>query len=67
MFSRLPRWLSGKEPTCQARDSGSVSGSGRSPREANGNSLQYACLGNPMDRGAWRAAVHGVLKELDRT
>ena len=66
-FSRLPRWLSGKESTCHARDAGSISGSGSSPREGNGNSLLYAGLGNPMDRGAWRAVVPGVPKELDRT
>ena len=41
-------------------DVGSVSGSGRSPGEGNGNPLQYSCLENPMDRGAWPAAVHGV-------
>ena len=35
------------------------------PKEKNGNALQYSCLGNPMDRGAWRAAVHGVTKESD--
>ena len=44
-----------------------IPGSGRSPGEGNGNPLQYSCLGNPMDRGAWRATVHGVAKELDRT
>ena len=43
-------------------DKGSVPGSGRSPGEGNGNLLQYSCLGNPMDRGAWRATVHGVAK-----
>ena len=42
--------------------SGLIAGSGRSPGEGNGNSLQYSCLGNPMDRGAWRATVHGVAK-----
>ena len=41
-------------------DLGSIPALGRSPGEGNGNSLQYSCLGNPMDRGAWRAAVHGV-------
>ena len=46
---------------------GSVSGSGRSPGEGNGNLLQYSCLGNPMDRGAWRAIIHGVTKESDMT
>ena len=43
-----------------ARDSGLIPGSGRSPGEGNGNPLQYSCLGNPMDRGAWQATVHGV-------
>ena len=43
-------------------DVGSISVSGRSPREGNGNLLQYSCLENPMDRGAWRAAVHRVAK-----
>ena len=44
---------------------GSIPGSERSLREGNGNSLQYSCLGNPMDRGDWQATVHGVSKELD--
>ena len=39
----------------------------QSPGGGNGNPLQYSCLGNPMDRGAWRARVHGVAKELDTT
>ena len=43
-------------------DVGSVPGSGRSPGKGNGNLLQYSCLGNPMDRGAWRATVQGVTK-----
>ena len=55
---RLPRWLGGKESACQAGDAGSVPGSGRSPGEGNGNPLQYSCLGNPTDRGAWWAVVH---------
>ena len=38
---------------------------GRSPEEGNDNPLQYSCLENPMDRGAWQATVHGVIKELD--
>ena len=41
-------------------DAGSIPGSGRCPGEGNGNPLQYSCLENPMDRGAWRATVHGV-------
>ena len=47
------------------RDLGSVPGSGRSPREGNGNRLQYSGLECPRDRGAWWATVHGVTKELD--
>ena len=49
------------------RDSGSISGLGRSPGEENGDPLQYSCLGNPMDRGALQAVVHGVAKESDMT
>ena len=45
-----------------ARDMGSIPGPGRSPRERNGNPLQYSCLRNPMDRGAWWATVHRVAK-----
>ena len=55
----------GKESTCHARasvDMGLASGSGRFPGEGNGDPLQYSCLGNPMDRGAWQATVHGVAK-----
>ena len=58
----FPRWLSVKELAWQAGDMGSISGSGRSPGEGNGNTLQYSGLGNPMDRGAWRATVLGVAK-----
>ena len=63
----LPWWLSGKESACNAGDQSSIPGSGRSPGEENGNPLQYSCLGNPMDRGAWWATVHGVAEELDTT
>ena len=52
---RLPRWLSGKESVCNAGDSGSTPGLGRSPGKGNGSPLQYSCLGNPMGRGAWWA------------
>jgi len=45
-----------------ARDAGLIPGSGRSPGGGNGNSLQYSCLENSMDRGAWKATVHGVAK-----
>ena len=57
LLSRIPQWLSGKESACNAGDEGSVPGSGRSLGERNGNPLQYVCLGNPMDRGAWWATV----------
>ena len=46
------------------RDAGSIPGSGRSPGEGNGNPLQYSFLENPMDRGAWQATVHSVVKSL---
>ena len=48
-------------------DSSSISGTGRSPGGGNGNPLQCCCLENSMDRGAWRATVHGVMKEWDTT
>ena len=48
------------------RDVSSIPGSGRSPGGGNGNPLQYSCLGNPLDRGAWRATVHGVTKSEHR-
>ena len=51
-----------KNPPASAGDSGLIPGSGRSPGEGNGNPLQYACLDNPMDRGAWRATVHWAAK-----
>ena len=50
-----------------AGEVGSIPGSGRSPGEGNGNPLQYSCLENPRDRGAWQATVHGVAEELDMT
>ena len=67
--SLLPVTLSGfpagsdcKESACQAGDLGLIPGSGRSPGEGNGNPLQYSCLENSMDKGAWWATVHGVTK-----
>ena len=51
-----------KNPPANAGDSGSIPGLGRSPAEGNGNPLQYSCLGNPMNRGAWWTTVHGVAK-----
>ena len=56
----FPGGSDGKESACNAGDQGSVPGLGRFPEEGNGNSLQYSCLENAMDRGAWRAIVHGV-------
>ena len=46
------------------RDVGLIPGSGRSPGGGHGNSLQYSCLENPLDRGAWRATVHSVAKSV---
>ena len=58
----LPCSSFGKEPACNTGDPGSISGSGRSPGEENGNPLQYSCLENPMGRGAWWATVYGVVR-----
>ena len=55
-----------KNPPANAGDEGSIQGSGRSRGKGNGNPLQYACLENPMDRGAWKATVHGVKKSQTR-
>ena len=63
----LPWCSDGEESACNAGDPGLIPGSGRSPGEGNGNLLQYAYLGNPVDRGAWRATVHRVAKSQDRT
>ena len=52
----------GKESTCNVGDSGLIPGSGRSPGGGYGNPLQYYCLENSMDRGAWQTTVHGVAK-----
>ena len=51
-----------KESACSAGNPGSIAGWGRSPGNGNGKPLQYPCLENPMDRGAWWAAVHAVAK-----
>ena len=58
-----------KNPPANAsniRDSGLIPGLGRSPGGGHGNSLQYSCLENPMDRGAWRAMVHRITKNQAR-
>ena len=58
----FPGGSDGKESACNAGDPGLIPGLGRSPREENGYSLQYSCLENSMDRGAWWATVYGVAK-----
>ena len=62
----FPGGSEGKTSACNAGDLGSIPGSGRSPGEGNGNPLQYSCLENPMDRGAWWATVNGVAKSQTR-
>ena len=56
-----------KESACNAGELGAIPGLRRSLGKGNGNPLQYSCLGNPMERGAWQATVRGVAKELDST
>ena len=60
-------WFRGKESACNAGDLSLMSGSERSPGGGNGNPLRYSCPENSMDRGDWRATVHGVTKVLDIT
>ena len=62
----FPGGSDGKASAYNEGDPGSISGSGRSPGEGNGNLLQYYCLENPMDRRAWWATVHGVAKSWTR-
>ena len=62
----FPGSSDGKVSAYNAGDPGSIPGSERSPGEGNGNPLQYSCLENPMDRGAWEATVHGVTKSQTR-
>ena len=59
----FPGGLAVKNPPVSVGDVGSIPGLGISPGEENGNPLLYSCLGNPMDRGAWQAIVHGAAKE----
>ena len=56
-----------KNLPANAGDAGSIPGSGGPSKGEHGNPLQYSCLGNPMDREAWWATVHGVAKESDKT
>ena len=51
-----------KESACNAGDTVSIPGLGRSPGEGNGNAIQFSCLENPMDRGGWQSIVHGIAK-----
>ena len=62
----FPGGSDSEESACSAGDPGSIPGSGRSAGEGNGNPLQYSCLENPMDGGAWQATVHGVAKSRTR-
>ena len=62
----FPGGSEGKASACSAGDLGSIPGSGRSPGEGNGNPLEYFCLENSMDGGAWWATVHGVAKSWTR-
>ena len=59
MFNNVHGGSDSKESGCNAGGPGSIPGSGRFPREGNGDPLQHSCLENPMDRGAWWATVHG--------
>ena len=58
----FPGGSDGKDTPANVGEAGWIPGSERSPGEGNGNLLQYSCLGNPMDAGAWWATVHGVTK-----
>ena len=71
-YRGFPHGIGVKNPPANAGDSknpreGSISWSGRSPEGGNGNQLQYSCLENPMNRGAWWATIHRVTKESDTT
>ena len=65
IYGGFPGGSVGKESACSAGDPNSMPGSGRSPEEGNGNPLQYSCLENSMDGGAWRAIVHRVARVYD--
>ena len=62
----FPGGSDSKEYACNAGDPGLISGSGRFPGEEYGYPLEYSCLENPMDRGAWQTTVHGVTKSWTR-
>ena len=65
-FHTFPGGSDGKDSACNEGDPGSIPESGRSPGEGNGNPLQYSCLENRTDRGAWRATLHGATKSRTR-
>ena len=67
IYLDFPRDSVVKNPPVNSGDVGSIPGLGRSPGEGNGNTLQYSCLGNPMDRGNWQIRVHGVTKKSNTT
>ena len=62
LYQDFPGGSDSKKYVCSTGNPGLITGSGRSLGEENGNPLQYPCLGNPVDRGAWWAVVHGVAK-----
>ena len=62
----FPGGSDGKEPACSTGDPGSIPGSGGSPEEGKGYPLQYSCVENSVDRGAWQATDHGVTKSWTR-
>ena len=66
LFNTLSMFVTDKETACNTEDPGSIPRSGRSPGEGHGNSLQYSCLENSMDREAWWATVHGIAKSWTR-
>ena len=71
LFPLYPLWgfpggSEGKASACNAGDLGSIPGSGRSPREGNGNPLKYSCLKNPTDRETWSTTAHGIAKSRTR-
>ena len=66
MFLGFPGGSVVKNPPAKAGNTGSILGLGKSPAGGNGNPLQYSCLGNSMERGAWEATVHGI-SESDTT
>ena len=66
IYIPFPGGSEGKASTFNAGDLGLILGSGRSPGEGNGNLLQYSCLENSMDEGAWYATVHGITKSRTR-